>query len=76
PGAAMGRDLADLAGNDLETPAVKSLSQGQRYLTRAIPAEFDDLRLEPGNRERSHKTCAVPRRIEDAVEIIFQIRYF
>ncbi len=72
----MWRDMADLAGDDLETSAVERLPKRHRHLARAIPAQFDDLRLETGERQSCHKPCAMPRRMEDTVKIIFQSRCF
>ena len=49
------RDLADLAGNELQAAAVERAAERHRHGPRAVPAQLDDGRLVAGDVERGGK---------------------
>ena len=67
--AVRGRDLADLAGNDLQAAAVERAAERHRHRPRAVPAQLDDGRLVAGDVERGGKSLRRGAGVKDEIAI-------
>ena len=67
--AVRGRDLADLARNDLQAAAVERAAERHRHGPRAVPAQLHDGRLVAGDVERGGKSRGRGAGVKDEIAI-------
>src|SRR5215831_1437215 len=64
-----GRDLADLARDQLEAAAVERAAERRRHVARAVPAHLEDRRLVAGEPERGGEAGRAAARMHDEVAV-------
>src|SRR5690242_15834145 len=67
-----GRDLADLAGDEPEPPAVEGAAERCRHVAGAIPAHLQDGRLLARKRERGREPGRAAARMHDEVAVAWR----